>query len=80
MKEKQSRHNYFPQDYMCAKRKLISPCVTAQPDQSLFCPPIDALDPWLTPEGPEKTLIRLRECAVWSESSLGASLGANAMM
>ena len=43
-----------------------------QTDHSFDCPPDDALDPCLHTECPMKTLISLRRCAGWSESSLGA--------
>ena len=39
---------------------------------SLRCPHEESLHPWLSKKRPVKILIRLRECAVWSESSLGA--------
>ena len=43
-----------------------------QSDQSLHCPHEETLLPWLSKMLAVKILIRLRECAVWSESSLGA--------
>ena len=64
--------HHFLQDYMCAKRRLRSACASAQSDQSLRFLSEDALDPCLPTERPAKTLIRLRGCAGWSESSLGA--------
>ena len=57
---------------MCAQRRLKSACASAQSDQSLRYPHEDTLYPWLSKMYPVKILIRLRECAVWSESSLGA--------
>ena len=39
---------------------------------SLNFPPREALDSWLSIERPSKTLIRLRGCAGWSESSMGS--------
>ena len=39
---------------------------------SLCCPHEETLHPWLSKIRPVKVLIRLRECAGWSESSLGA--------
>ena len=39
---------------------------------SLRCPHEETLHPWLSKMRPVKILIRLRECAGWSESSLGA--------
>ena len=46
--------------------------VSAQSDQSLRCPHEETLHPWLPKVRPMNILIRLRECAGWSESSLGA--------
>ena len=43
-----------------------------QSDQSLRCPHEETLYHWLSETRTVKILIRLRECAVWSESSLGA--------
>ena len=40
----------------------------------VFCKQ-ETLHPWLSKMCPVKILIRLRKCAVWSESSLGASIG-----
>ena len=51
-------------------RKSVS--ASAQSDLSLRCPHEDTLQPWLPKLCPVKILFRLRECAVWSESSLGA--------
>ena len=45
-----------------------------QSDQSLRCPHEEALGPWLPIECQAKTLIRLRSCAGWSESSLGTQV------
>ena len=39
---------------------------------SLRCPHEETLHPWLSKMRPVKTLIRLRECAGWSETSQGA--------
>ena len=39
---------------------------------SLRCPHEETLHPWLSKMRPVKILIRLHECAVWSESSLDA--------
>ena len=63
------RYKIFIQNCMCAQRRHRSACASAQSDQSLCCLPEDILDPWLCPA---KTLIRLRGCAGWSESSLNA--------
>ena len=57
---------------MCVRRKLKSACASAQSDQSLRRPHERTLHPWLSKMRQVKILIRLRECAVWSESSLGA--------
>ena len=47
-------------------------CASSGADQNLCCPPEDALDFWQATECYAKTLIRLRGCAGWSESLLGA--------
>ena len=48
------------QDCVCAQRWLRSACAAAQSDQSLRCPPEDALGPWL----PQSVLRRLlSDCA-----------------
>ena len=57
---------------MCVKRRLKSACASAQSDQSLYCPHEETLHPWLSKMRPLKILIRLCECANWSEASLGA--------
>ena len=57
---------------MCAQRRLKSACASAQSDQSLRWPLEETLYPSLSKTRPAKILIRVRECAVWSESSLGA--------
>ena len=59
---------------MCAQRRHKSACASAQSDQSPRRPHEETLHPWLSLSKmrPVKILIRLRECAVWSESSLGA--------
>ena len=56
--------------WLCAQRRLRSACASAQSDQSLRCPPEEALSLYLTIERTEKTLIRLGGCPCWSESSL----------
>ena len=61
----------IPSD-MCTKRALKSACASSQSDQSLRCPHEETLHPWLSKLRMVKVLIRLRECADWSESSLGA--------
>ena len=59
-----------PSNY-CALRRLKSACTSSQSNQS-------SLSTWSIfasfdiQTAPVKILIRLRECAVWSESSLGA--------
>ena len=55
---------------ICAQRRHKSACASDQSDQSLRCPHEETLHPWLSKTCPVKILIRLRECAVWSESSL----------
>ena len=57
---------------MCVRQRLKSVCASTQSDQSLRCPHEETLHPWLSKICPVKILIRLRECAGWSESSLGA--------
>ena len=57
---------------MCAQRRLRSDCASAQSDQSLRCPIQETWAPLPCKKRPAKTLIRLRGCAGWSESSLGA--------
>ena len=61
----------FPSD-MYAKRRLISAWASAQSDQNLCCPHEENLHPLLSKMRPAKIQIRLRNCAVWSGSSLGA--------
>ena len=62
----------IPSGDMCVQRRLRSACASAQSDQSLCCPHEETLHPWLIKMRPVKILIRLRECAGWSESLLGA--------
>ena len=57
---------------MCSKQRLEPACASAQSDRSLRCPQEETLHPWLSKTRPVKIQIRLRECAGWSESSLGA--------
>ena len=57
---------------MCAQRWLKSACASAQSDKSLRCMHEETLYRLLSKMRPAKILIRLRECAGWSESSLGA--------
>ena len=54
---------------MCAQRRLRSACTFVQSDQSLRCPLEDILYHWLSNMRTVKILIKLRECACWSESS-----------
>ena len=56
---------------ICAQR-LKSDRRSAQSDQSLSCPHEETLNPCLSKMRRVKILIRLRECAGWSESSLCA--------
>ena len=49
-----------------------STCASAQSDQSSLCPLDETLHPWLSKMRSVKILIRLRECAGLSKSSLGA--------
>ena len=57
----------------CApKQRLKSTCSSVQSDQSHRCSREETLHPWLPKMRPVKILIRLRVCAGWSESSLGA--------
>ena len=56
---------------MCAQRRLKSACVSVQSNQSLHCSHEETLHPSLSKIHPVKIQIRLRKCAVWSESSLG---------
>ena len=55
--------------YMCAQRSLWLDCA----NQRLRCPPEETLYPRLSNMYLVKILIRLRECAGWSDSSLGFS-------
>ena len=55
--------------YTLVRLKLT--CAFAQCDQSLHCPHEETLHPWLFKMRPVTILIRLRECAGWSESLLG---------
>ena len=59
---------------MCAQRRLGSACACAQSDQSICYPHEETLHACLSKMRPVKILIRLRECAGWSESSLGADI------
>ena len=59
-----SQGTAFPTRSQCVQRRLRSICVSAQSDQSLRCPPEDALDPWVPTKSPVTTMIRLRICAV----------------
>ena len=56
----------------CSQQILKSFCASAQSDQSLRWPYEESLHPWLSKVRPVRILIRLRECAGWSESSPGA--------
>ena len=54
--------------------KLKAACASSQSDQSLRCPHEETLHPWLSKMCLGRIRIRLRECAVWSESSLGTHI------
>ena len=54
-----------------AQPRLKSACASAQSDQNLRGPHEETLQLWLSKMCTVKILIRLRECAGWSESSLG---------
>ena len=56
---------------LCAKRRLKSACASGQSNQSSLSA-WRTLHSWLSKKRPVTILIRLRECAGWSESSLGA--------
>ena len=58
--------------YIYSQRRLKSASKFTQSDQCLCCLHAETLHPWLLKIRPVKILIRLRECAGWSESSLGA--------
>ena len=71
--QQRSQSVNVPSD-MCAQRRFKSACAFAQTDQNLQWahfgwPRMQSLFTWTT-----KTLIRLRECAGWFESSLGADV------
>ena len=59
---------------MWAKQRLKSECAFAQSDQSLRCLHEETLHPCPSKMRSVKILIRLCECAGWSESSLGAQV------
>ena len=56
---------------ICAQRRQINLSIP-QSNQSLRYPHEESLYPWQSKMCLVKILIRLRKCAVWSESSLGA--------
>ena len=62
--------------YMCAQRRLKSACASAQSDLSLPYPHGQILHLCLSKMCQMKSLIRLFECAGWSESSVGAFVNA----
>ena len=57
-------HNVIkiPSD-MFAQRRLKKACASAHSDQSLCCPHVETLHPWLSKMRPIKILVRLHECA-----------------
>ena len=57
---------------MCAQWRLKPSCTSAHTGKSLCGPHQETLHPKRSKMCPVKILIGLRECAVWSESSLGA--------
>ena len=69
-KKRASTWANVPSD-MCAQRRLESACSSAQSDQSSLSAWRN-FHPWLSTIHPVKIVIRLCECAGWSESSLDA--------
>ena len=61
----------------CIQRRLKSACAFAPSDQSLPCPHEETLQLGYSKMRSVKILIRLRECADWSESSPGALVRRN---
>ena len=61
---------------MCGQRKLNS-AYTCAVRSKFSLSAWETLHPWLSEMRPVKVLIRLRECAGWSESSLGAHFRKN---
>ena len=59
---------------MSAQGRLKSACASPQMDQSIGYLHEETLNPWLSKMCPVKIQIRVREYAVWSESSLGAQV------
>ena len=57
-----------------AQRWLWSDCAYAQSDQNHRCSDEETLHPWLYQKHPAMIMIKLRECAGWSESSLDAHI------
>ena len=57
---------------MCVHWRHKSAWASAQYDKYSSLHVSEILQPWLSSMRPVKVLIRLRECAVWSESSLDA--------
>ena len=55
----------------CGPNRDANQPAHVQPDQSLRCLHDETVHPWQAKMRREKILIRLRECAGWSESSLG---------
>ena len=55
----------------CNKGRLKLACASTQFDHCVRCPHEETLHPWFSKMHPVMIQIRLRECAGWSESSLG---------
>ena len=66
------KSNLIVRKRMCAQRRLKSACASAHSDQSICYPHEENLRPWLSKMRPVKILVKLRERASLSESSLGA--------
>ena len=68
------KHHYSAgkQHGTCLQRRFKSVCASTQSDQRLSFQPEEMLNSWLPIERPLETQIRQRDCAVWSEPSMGA--------
>ena len=58
----------------CARNDDLNQPAHPRSMSRVCCHQEETLHPWLSKLRPVKILIRLRECAVWSESSLGADI------